>query len=45
MTRMGPPEGISVRESVEGMRGILEDFQLERDTGRFVKYDTTPMPW
>jgi len=45
MTRMGPPQGISTRESVAGMRAILEDFQLERDTGRFVKYDRTPMPW
>ncbi|MFP4087099.1 MAG: SDR family oxidoreductase [Desulfobacteraceae bacterium] len=44
-TRMGPPHGISVRESVRGMRRIVQDFQLERDTGRFVKYDLAPMPW
>ncbi|MDZ7700492.1 MAG: SDR family oxidoreductase [Deltaproteobacteria bacterium] len=44
-TRMGPPHGISARESVRGMRRIVQDFQLERDTGRFVKYDLAPMPW
>ena len=44
-TRMGPPHGISAQESVHGMRRIVQDFQLERDTGRFVKYDLAPMPW
>lgn len=44
-TRMGPRRGISTEESVRGMRGIVEEFELERDTGRFVKYDGTPMLW
>jgi len=44
-TRMGPPFGITVEESVRGMRRIVEEFRLEQDSGRFVKYDLTPMPW
>lgn len=44
-TRMGPRHGISAEESVRGMRRVVEEFQLEQDTGRFVKYDSTPMPW
>ncbi len=44
-TRMGPPFGISPQESVSGMRRIVNEFRLEQDTGRFVKYDLTPMPW
>lgn len=43
-TRMGPRGGISPEESVRGMRGILERFTPE-ETGRFVKFDGTPMPW
>lgn len=43
-TRMGPRGGISPEESVRGMRRIAERFTLE-ETGRFVKYDGTPMPW
>lgn len=43
-TRMGPRGGISAEESVQGMRRIVERFTLE-GTGRFVKYDGTPMPW
>jgi NAD(P)-dependent dehydrogenase (short-subunit alcohol dehydrogenase family) len=44
-TRMGPRHGISPEESVLGMRRIVEGFDLERDTGTFLKYDGTPMPW
>lgn len=44
-TRMGPRHGITPEESVRGMRRILEEFDLERDTGTFLKYDGTPMPW
>ena len=44
-TRMGPPHGIPAEESVRGMRRIVEDFRLEEHTGRFLKYDGTPMPW
>jgi NAD(P)-dependent dehydrogenase (short-subunit alcohol dehydrogenase family) len=43
-TRMGPRGGISPEESVRGMRCIVERFSLD-ETGRFVKYDGTPMPW
>ncbi len=43
-TRMGPRHGISTSESVEGMRRIVEGFRLE-DTGTFLKYDGTPLPW
>jgi NAD(P)-dependent dehydrogenase (short-subunit alcohol dehydrogenase family) len=44
-TRMGPSHGITTEESVRGMRRVLEGFRLDRDTGTFVKYDGTPMPW
>ncbi len=44
-TRMGPRHGITPEESVRGMRRIVEGFSLDRDTGTFVKYDGTPMPW
>ena len=44
-TRMGPRHGISAEESVRGMRIVLDEFQMERDTGSFVRYDSTPMPW
>ncbi len=43
-TRMGPRQGITAEESVQGMRGVLERFTLA-ETGRFMKYDGTPMPW
>jgi NAD(P)-dependent dehydrogenase (short-subunit alcohol dehydrogenase family) len=43
-TRMGPPHGISPEESVRGMRAVIERFTLD-DTGRFVRYDGTEMPW
>lgn len=41
-TRMG--DGISTRESVNGLRRIIDGFSI-KDTGRFIKYDGTPMPW
>jgi NAD(P)-dependent dehydrogenase (short-subunit alcohol dehydrogenase family) len=44
-TRMGPPGGISTEKSVKGMRRVIERFDLERDTGSFVQFDGTFMPW
>lgn len=41
-TRMG--DGISTRESVNGLRRIIDGFSI-KDTGRFIKYDGTTMPW
>jgi NAD(P)-dependent dehydrogenase (short-subunit alcohol dehydrogenase family) len=43
-TRMGGRGGISPEESVRGMRKIIEEFTLE-DSGRFIKYDGTGLPW
>lgn len=43
-TRMGPPDGISPDESVRGMRRIIDEFTL-KNTGSFIKYDGTPLPW
>jgi len=43
-TRMGPPHGISPEASVRGMRAIIKRF-TPADTGRFVRYDGTEMPW
>ncbi|MDY6971323.1 MAG: SDR family oxidoreductase [Thermodesulfobacteriota bacterium] len=43
-TRMGPPHGISPEESVRNMKAVIERFTLE-DTGRFVRYDGTDIPW
>lgn len=43
-TRMGPRRGITPEHSVRAMRRIVEQFTLEQ-TGRFFKYDGTPMPW
>lgn len=43
-TRMGPRDGILPQESVQGMRRIIEDFTLA-DTGRFIKFDGSEMPW
>ena len=43
-TRMGPSRGISAEQSVNGMRRIIDEFQLQH-TGCFIKYDGTPMPW
>ncbi len=35
---------ISARESVSGMRSLIENFTSEQ-TGNFVRYDGKPMPW
>ncbi len=43
-TRMGPRGGISVQESVRGMRMIIDRFTLS-DSGRFIRYDGTELPW
>lgn len=43
-TRMGPPNGISPEESVRGMRAVIGRFTLA-DSGRFLRYDGTEMPW
>jgi NAD(P)-dependent dehydrogenase (short-subunit alcohol dehydrogenase family) len=43
-TRMGPSNGISPQQSVKGMRQIIADFKFD-DTGSFIKYNATPMPW
>lgn len=44
-TDMGGPNGlIDAEQSVAGMREILEKFSLDQ-SGSFVKYDETPMPW
>jgi NAD(P)-dependent dehydrogenase (short-subunit alcohol dehydrogenase family) len=43
-TRMGPPNGISPEQSVNGMRRIIENFDFE-ETGSFIKYDGTTLPW
>lgn len=44
-TRMGPRNGISPEESVQGMRRLIDNFQLQKDTGRFLRYDGTVMSW
>lgn len=44
-TDMGGPHGlIDVHESISGMRQVIDDFTLSQ-TGRFVKYDGSEMPW
>lgn len=44
LTRMGPDQGISEKRSVDGMRQIIESFSME-NSGMFVRYDGTLMPW
>lgn len=44
MTRMGPAEGISAQESVQGMRRVIEGFSLAQ-SGSFLQYDGKEMPW
>ncbi|MBM9606477.1 SDR family oxidoreductase [Desulfopila inferna] len=44
MTRIGPLKGISTRESVSGMRQIIEGFTMEQ-TGKFFSYDGEEIPW
>ncbi|TPQ25924.1 SDR family oxidoreductase [Methylomonas koyamae] len=44
-TDMGGPNGlIDVEESVSGMRRLIAEFELA-DSGRFFKYDGSPLPW
>ena len=43
-TRMGPPNGISPEGSVRGMRAVIGRFTLA-DSGRFLRYDGTEIPW
>jgi NAD(P)-dependent dehydrogenase (short-subunit alcohol dehydrogenase family) len=44
-TDMGGPNGlIDVKESVAGMRQVIDNFSLA-DTGRFIKYDGSALPW
>jgi NAD(P)-dependent dehydrogenase (short-subunit alcohol dehydrogenase family) len=44
MTRMGPATGITVKNSVQGMRHIINGFTLEQ-SGSFLQYDGKEMPW
>jgi NAD(P)-dependent dehydrogenase (short-subunit alcohol dehydrogenase family) len=44
LTRMGPDDGISVEESVRGMRRIIDRFSL-RQSGSFLQFDNSVMPW
>jgi len=44
-TDMGGPNGlINAEESISGMRALIENFSLDQ-SGSFVKYDGTPLPW
>lgn len=44
-TDMGGPNGlIDAEESVSGMRRVIDNFSLA-DSGRFVKYDGSALPW
>lgn len=44
-TDMGGPNAlIDAEQSVTGMRTLIENFSLDQ-SGSFVKYDGTPMPW
>jgi len=44
-TDMGGPNAlINADASVSGMRRVIDNFSLDQ-SGRFVKYDGTPMPW
>ncbi|MGZ5059573.1 MAG: SDR family NAD(P)-dependent oxidoreductase, partial [Methylobacter sp.] len=44
-TDMGGPNAlINAEQSVAGMRTLIEDFSLNQ-SGSFVKYDGTAMPW
>jgi len=44
LTRMGPDKGISVKESVLGMRGLINMFKMKQ-TGTFLQYNGQKMPW
>lgn len=43
-TRMGPRGGISVQDSVRGLRAVIDGFSIQL-SGAFIRYDGTPMPW
>jgi len=44
-TDMGGPDAlINAEQSVAGMRALIANFSLDQ-SGSFVKYDGTPMPW
>lgn len=43
-TRMGAAGGITTKKSVRGIRQVIDDFSLQ-DTGAFLKYDGTRLPW
>ena len=44
-TDMGGPNAlINADQSIAGMRALIENFSLDQ-SGSFVKYDGTPMPW
>ena len=43
-TRMGPRRGISPTESVRGLRQLIDRFRM-KDSGRFLRFDGTAMPW
>ncbi|MFZ2404077.1 MAG: SDR family oxidoreductase [Methylobacter sp.] len=45
ITDMGGPNArINAAESITGMRALIENFSLDQ-SGSFLKYDGTPMPW
>lgn len=44
LTRMGPENGISPRESVDGMRDLIENFSMEK-SGKFFRFNGEEMPW
>ncbi len=43
-TRMGPNDGIPADESVRGLRKVIDGFSMQ-DSGTFIRYDGTAMPW
>ena len=43
-TRMGPRDGITPATSVRAVKKIIDRFTLE-DSGRFLRYDGTELPW
>lgn len=44
-TDMGGPDALlNADQSIAGMRALIENFSLDQ-SGSFVKYDGTPMPW
>jgi hypothetical protein len=43
-TRMGPSDGIDRRDSVRGLRELIEGFG-PGESGRYLRFDGTEMPW